>query len=59
MKTLLALVVGLIMSLAASVTAAEQSPFAVGTASANRGQKATGILAVPPVSTRGSTFPSP
>ena len=47
MKTCLALVAGLVMSLAASVAPAEQSPFAVGTASANRGQKATGILAVP------------
>ena len=47
MKTFLALVAGLVMSLAASVAAAEQSPFAVGTASANRGQKATGILGIP------------
>ena len=57
MKTFLALVAGLVMSLAASVAAAEQSPFAVGTASANRGQKATGILAVPPGVDAGLDIP--
>ena len=57
MKPLLALIVGLILSLAASVTAAEQSPFTVGTASANRGQKGTGILAVPAGSDAGLEIP--
>ena len=47
MKALLPLTAGLILSLAAGFAAAEQSPFAVGTASAGRGQKVTGVLAVP------------
>jgi uncharacterized protein len=38
---------GLLLSHVALAALAEQSPFAVGTASASRGQKATGVLAVP------------
>jgi uncharacterized protein len=58
MKVLRPLALGsLLACFAASVTVAEQSPFAVGTASANRGRKATGILAVPAGSDAGLEFP--
>src|SRR5262245_12826783 len=58
-KELLGLAAGSLLGLAASVViaAAEQSPFVVGTASANRGQKATGVLAVPAGSDAGLEFP--
>src|SRR5262245_21996624 len=54
---LLRLSAGSILCLAASLAAAEQSPFTVGTASANRGQKATGVLAVTAGSDAGLEIP--
>src|SRR5262245_52800813 len=57
MKARLPLAAGLLLSLAAAIAAAEQSPFTVGTASANRGQKATGVLAVPAGSDAGLDIP--
>ena len=57
MKAFLTLAAGSVLSLAVSIAAAEQSPFAVGTASAGRGQKATGVLSVPAGSDAGLDFP--
>src|SRR5262245_49081035 len=57
MNVLRKLAVGSFLSLAASIVAAEQSPFTVGTATANRGQKATGILAVPAGADAGLDIP--
>ncbi len=48
---------GFLLSLVAFAALAEQSPFAVGTASASPGQKATGVLAVPAGSDAGLDIP--